>query len=257
MDQRIIVHLRFTFLVFFIVFFIATGARAEKLLVVGTESPRIFEVDQNGNFIGFGVEIIRTIARKNGDEVTFQIYPWVRAKWMVENGFAQILVGPYRSAARMETLSFSEHPFYRDKMILYALKDSKNQLWDRSTFSLREFKIGVINGWVYGDKFESVRPSLHVSPVASVRNGFRMLQLGRFDILACNSRCEDEFLKIIFPTQNFATFGLMMDFQDGYFAFCKSRECDSIRMQFDRSFYRLKVDGELEKLANGSGVMLP
>lgn len=78
--------------------------QASEVLAVGTEFAYVFEQTPDGKFVGLGADIVRALAKQNGDTVRFEIYPWSRAQWMVENDQAQILIGPYKTPQREANL---------------------------------------------------------------------------------------------------------------------------------------------------------
>ncbi|WP_295757073.1 ABC transporter substrate-binding protein [Undibacterium sp.] len=231
-------------------------AYSAEILVVGTEFAQIFERDVSGEFTGFGVEIIRAMAKKTGDTVNFQIFPWARAQWMVENNQAQILVGPYKTVEREAKFFFASRAFYRDDMVFYV-KKSTNVFWDGSYLSLRDSKIAVINGWVYGKQFESKRPELKLEMVYSLNSGIKMLLASRFDFLASNVRNTDAIAKNLGLTNDIVALSPIIDHENGYFAYCKQAVCDSLRWRFDEIFESMKTNGELAKIAQYYAVRLP
>ncbi|MES2049705.1 MAG: transporter substrate-binding domain-containing protein [Pseudomonadota bacterium] len=226
------------------------------VLVVGTEFAQIFERDASGEFNGLGVEIIRALAKQSGDTVTFQIFPWARAQWMVENNQAQILVGPYKTAEREAKFSFAYRAFYRDDMVFYV-KKSSDLHWDGNYSSLNNLKIATVNGWVYGKQFEANRPALKAEMVYSLTGGLKMLLVNRFDLLASNVRNTEALTKSLGLANDVIALAPIIDNENGYLAYCKQAACDSLRVRFDELFERLRASGELGKLAQYYGVRLP
>lgn len=231
-------------------------AYSAEVLVVGTEFAQIFERDASGEFTGLGVEIVRALAKQSGDTVSFQIFPWARAQWMVENNQAQILVGPYKTAEREAKFSFASRAFYRDDMVFYVKKGS-DMRWDGSYSSLHGLKIATVNGWVYGKQFESNRPALKVEMIYSLTSGLKMLQVNRFDLLASNVRNTETLAKSLGLSNDVVALAPIIDNENGYLAYCKQAACDALRLRFDELFERLRASGELGKLAQYYGVRLP
>ena len=231
-------------------------AYSADVLAVGTEFAQIFERDASGEFSGLGVEIIRAMAKQAGDTVSFQIYPWSRAQWMVENNQAQILVGPYKTAEREAKFTFASRAFYRDDMVFYVKKGTDFH-WDGTYSSLRGVKIGAVNGWVYGRQFESNRPALKPEMVYSLTTGLKMLLVNRFDFLASNVRNTETLAKSLGLANEIVVLAPIIDNENGYLAYCKQVACDTLRLKFDEFFERMRTSGELGKLAQYYGVRLP
>ncbi|MES2071218.1 MAG: transporter substrate-binding domain-containing protein [Pseudomonadota bacterium] len=233
-------------------------AYSRELLVVGTEFASVYERSASGEFSGLGVEIVRAIARQTGDTVKFEIYPWARAQFMVEQDQAHILVGPYKTAEREARFFFAARGFYRDYMVFYVRNSGgANLQWDGNYQSMRGYRVGVVNGWVYGAKFESMRPSLKPEVANSLTNALNMLNARRIDYLASNLRNTEALLKSMGLASEFAVLDQIIDTQDGYLAFCKKSACDALRTQFDHAFEQLRTSGELAKMARSFNVRIP
>lgn len=220
---------------------------AAEVLAVGTEFAYVFERAPSGEFTGLGVDIVRALAKQAGDTVRFEIYPWSRAQWMVENDQAQIVVGPYKTPERELRFSFARRAFYRDFMVFYARVGSDLH-WDGSYAALRGMSIGVIHGWVYGTQFESMRPVIKPEVANSLTNGLNMLNARRIDFLASNMRNTEALIKNLGMGSDFYAIDRAIDIQDGYLAYCKKPGCDQLRLRYDELYESLIDSGELAKL---------
>ncbi len=247
---------RFRYLLCLLALCTVLPGHARELLTVGAEFASVYERNASGEFSGLGVEIVKAIAKQNGDTVKFELYPWARAQLMVEQDQADILVGPYKTREREARFSFAAKGFYRDYMVFYVRNGQKNQ-WDGNYQGLRGRKIGVINGWAYGPKFENIRSVLQPEVANSLPNALSMLSAGRIDYLAANLRNTEAVLKANDLGSEFTVLSQTLDTQDGYLAFCKKIVCDQLRRQFDYGFERLRVSGDLAKMAHRHGVMTP
>lgn len=231
-------------------------AHAGQVLAVGTEFANVFERNHNGEFTGLGVEIVRALARQNGDEVKFEIYPWTRAQWMVENEQAQILIGPYKTAEREAKFNFAKRAFYRDLMVLYVRKGS-DLGWDGNYSNLSGARLGVINGWVYGAQFEALRNTIKPVSANSLTNGINMLLAKRVDFLATNMRNTEAVMKTLGVGHELLMIEPFMDMQDGYLAYCKNAVCEQLRSRYDELYEQLRDGGALQLMAKKLGVRLP
>ncbi|MBI1772421.1 MAG: transporter substrate-binding domain-containing protein [Burkholderiales bacterium] len=234
----------------------ATPVCAGQVLAVGTEFANVFERTPNGEFTGLGADIVRVLARQNGDEVRFEIYPWARAQWMVEHEQAQILIGPYKTAEREAKYGFARRAFYRDVMALYIRKGS-DASWDGNYASLSGPRLGVINGWVYGQQFESLRATIKPVIAITLTNGLNMLMAKRVDFLATNMRNTEAIIKTLGISNELQMIEPFMDMQDGYLAYCKSAACEQLRLRYDELYEQLRDGGALQLMARRLGVRLP
>ncbi|MFZ6850060.1 substrate-binding periplasmic protein [Undibacterium sp. RuRC25W] len=235
---------------------ISSQAYAAQVYAVGTEFARIFERKGDGEYVGLSVDIIRALARQNGDTVSFDIFPWRRAQWMVENGHAQILIGPYKTAERETKFTFAQRPFYQDVMAFYVRRDAMALNWDGNYASLGNSKLAVINGWVYGQRFESARSVLKPAVANSLENGLNMLVAKRVDFLATNLRNSDALLNKMGLSAKVLILQPFIDRQDGYLAYCKVG-CDALRVRYDELFEQLYVSNALHDMARKYEVRLP
>ena len=229
---------------------------ARELHVVGTDFAMIYEHNSEGKFSGLGVDIITEFARQNGDSVSFESYPWVRAQTMVEQGQADILMGPYKTPEREKRFSYAAKPFYRDFMVFYVRKNS-NMKWDGDYNSLREKKLAVINGWTYGINLESKIVSEHLEKTQSITTGLMMLKAERFDYLASNRRNTEALIKNKNWQTEFISLSQPIETQEGYIAFCKKENCEKLRQQFDPFFKALIASGKFASMVSGYGLTLP
>jgi polar amino acid transport system substrate-binding protein len=229
---------------------------ARELLAVGTEFASVFERNASGEFSGLGVDLVKALARQNGDTVKFEIYPWARAQLMVEQDQAHILVGPYKTPEREQRFNFAAHGFYRDYMVFYV-RSGNNMQWNGDYQSLLGQKIGVVNGWVYGARFEGMRAVLKPEVANSLTNGLNMLNARRIDYLATNLRNTEALIKSLGMYSDFSVLDQVMDSQDGYLAFCRKEGCEQLRQQYDQAFERLRSSGEFAKMAHTYGVRIP
>ncbi|MES2042056.1 MAG: transporter substrate-binding domain-containing protein [Pseudomonadota bacterium] len=231
-------------------------AHAGQVLAVGTEFANVFERTPSGEFTGLGADIIRVLARQNGDEVKFEIYPWARAQWMVEHEQAQILIGPYKTAEREAKYGFAKRAFYRDIMALYIRKGS-DLSWDGNYASLPGPKLGVINGWVYGPQFEGLRAAIKPVIANTLTNGLNMLLAKRVDFLATNMRNTEATMKTLGISNELQMIEPFMDMQDGYLAYCKNTACEQLRLRYDELYEQLRDGGALQLMARRLGIRLP
>ncbi|MBI3285226.1 MAG: transporter substrate-binding domain-containing protein [Burkholderiales bacterium] len=232
------------------------ASQAAEVLAVGTEFAHVFERTPAGEFTGLGVDILKALAKRNGDTLRFEIYPWSRAQWMAENDQAQILVGPYKTPEREVRFSFARRAFYRDYMVFYV-RSGSNLDWDGNYASLRAYKVGVILGWVYGAQFDGMRALLKPETANSLTNGLNMLNARRIDYLASNMRNTEAMIKTLGLSNDFYVVDTTIDIQDGYLAYCKQAACEQLRLRYDEAFEQLVESGELAKLARKHKVRIP
>ncbi len=231
-------------------------AQAREWLVVGTSFPKVFELNDSGQFTGLAPAVLRQLAAELGDHPHFEIYPWARAQRMVEQGEADILIGPYRTNERETRFAFAAEPFYQDQIVFYARRQSRLG-WNGDFTSLQSHRIAVVRGWTYGPRFEVARPQMQLDMVESVANGLRMLAAGRIELLATNLRNTHPYLIELQLDDQLIPLQPQIDVQQGYFAFPRDAAHVALRERFDQGFQRLIRRGDLARLAAAQGVNIP
>ncbi|MYN40957.1 transporter substrate-binding domain-containing protein [Duganella sp. FT109W] len=234
----------------------ARPAAAHELLVVGTRFEGIYERRDDGEFAGMGVELLRLCARRHGYRLRFEIYPWRRAQELINNGTADVLVGPYKSAARQRTMRFSTQPFFRDEVAFYVRAD-RMPVWEGDYGLLQGRRIVTLNGWTYGPAFTRAQAQLTISVANSVESGLKMLAIGHVEMFATNRRDTDPVVTALGMQDKVMVLAPLIDVQDAYFAYPLAPRLRDLPLQMDRLLAELKKNGELQRLARRFGVTAP
>ncbi|WP_339408892.1 substrate-binding periplasmic protein [Pseudomonas sp. EA_35y_Pfl2_R5] len=228
---------------------------ARELLAVGSNFPGVFE--QNGSgYSGLATSVLRQALEPLGYQVRFELHPWARAQHMVARGEGDILIGPYKNAAREQLFAFSARPFYRDHIVFYRPR-GRGLRWDGDYQQLLGRRIGVVRGWVYGAHFDSRREQLKLVTVQGVENGLKMLGAGRLDLLASNQRNTQPVLVALGLADKLEQLEPPIDLQDGYFAFPRKGRYGPLREELDRALQQMIEQGQLAQLAADWQVDIP
>lgn len=231
-------------------------ADGRDVLAVGTEFPGIYVLDARGAPSGLGVDVLRAIAADLGTRVRFEIYPWARAQKLVEEGRADVLIGPYRTAARERRFQFAEPGFYRDNVVFYGRSDVASP-WDGSPASLMGQRIALIHGWTYGERFEAMRGQLDVHVAPSVELALKLLLAGRVDLAASNERDSRPRIEALGIDGQVRRLSPTIDTQVGYFALPRDASHRQLREDIGRALRQMRADGRLARLAEPYAIALP
>lgn len=232
------------------------SAPADDWLAVGSHFPRVFEPGLRANHGGLAVSLLREALEQLGHRVRFQVHPWARAQLMVEQGQADILIGPYKTPEREARFAFSAQPFYRDRVVFYVRRDHYLR-WGGDYSKLAGLPVGVVRAWAYGPHFDAARERLELVTVESVENGLRMLSIGRLHLLASNQRNTRPPLRRLGLREEITQLETPIDTQDGYFAFPKLSTHVALRQDLDRVFAQMRESGRLAALAEHYRVATP
>jgi len=231
-------------------------AGARELRVAGTHFARIYEVTPRGDYVGLATDLLREMARRGGDTLRFDMYPWPRAQSTVEQGEADILVGPYRTPERDLRFAFMDRAFYQDQMVFYVRHD-KSIGWDGSYGTLRGKRIATVRGWAYGSVFDQSRGAMKIEEVQSLERGLLMLAQDQIDLLATNERNTEGAMPRLNLSAKLHPIQPRIDVQSGYFAFPKTAAHAPLRDKYNAIFNEMVASGELARIAKRHGVRIP
>lgn len=234
----------------------ARSAAARELVIAGTRFESIYERRPDGGFAGMGVDLLSEFAQRHGYQLRFEIYPWRRAQELINNGVADVLVGPYKSAERLRTMRFSEQAFFQDQVAFYVRADAI-PIWEGDYGMLEGRRIVTLNGWNYGTAFSKAAPRLNISVTNSVENGLKMLAYSHVDMFATNRRDTDPVVVRLGLQNKLLPLAPLIDVQDAHFAYPLVPRIGAMPEQLDQMLVEMKKRGELQRLARRYGVTLP
>lgn len=236
------------FALFIMVFLFVVPVHAKTLKVVGTHFNKIFEFNEaSGRFQGVAVDLLTKIAAQNNLQIEYAIYPWNRAQHLISTGRADILIGPYLTPERVKQMDFIPTPFYTDHMVFYTLKD-KPFTWNENRDLLKTKKIITIKGWVYGKTFDEIKDGLFTVQANDIDSAFKMLALGRGDLLLANERNAQDALEKKENQNQFIKTKNSFSFMQGYFAFSFKYKNSEIKKSIYESLSQLSHDGVIERI---------
>lgn len=249
-----------TIVVYLFVLFLLLGSclsvKAKELVALGAQLSHIFEMTPEGAYVGLSVDILTRLAHRNGDTITFELYPWTRAQFMVEKGRADILIGPYKTEMRASKMSFFNQPFYQDKMVFYRRVGS-NVSWNGDYESLLGMHIAKVKGWAYGDEFMAHAASLEVQDFGHLRGAIVRLAQGDIDLVASNVRNTTALLKAMTDSTYVEPITPIITINSGYLAFAKIVSNKDIQAEYEKHFNEIVSSGELAELGLKYGVNTP
>jgi polar amino acid transport system substrate-binding protein len=211
----------------------AWADRASPIRAVGAQFARIHEGAEGQNPRGLAVDLLTQLF---GDSIHFEWLPWPRAQLMVEQGDADLLVGPYRTPEREARLLFSLRAFYADAMIWYARR-GEDYRWNGDLATLMQTPLAAMRGWAYGSRFERARSMLNqLNLVNTVESGLQMLTLRRVDLFAANERNCLPVLQRLGFVDALSRCSPPLDVLHGHMAFTRSAAGEELSRRFDQAF---------------------
>lgn len=232
------------------------AAVARDLLAVGTHFPRVLELTEAGRPVGMSVDLLTQAAASQGHQIRFELYPWLRAQAMVEQGHADILIGPYRTPERELRFLFSQLAFYEDPLIFYVRRGQQVG-WHGDFAALGQLPIGLVQGWAYGDALEAARAKLRIHNALNVETGLLMLKAGRVDLLASNERNTTPVIEQLGLQNDVQTLQPPLSVLRGHFAYPRNAAGEQLRVEFDRALAAMRAAGEIRELSRRWKVRSP
>jgi polar amino acid transport system substrate-binding protein len=233
---------------------LARAAPAMPLRAVGSQFARIFEGSEGVPPKGLAVELL---AQLFGDSVRCEWLPWPRAQLMLEQGEADILIGPYRTPEREMRMLFSVRSFYSDAMVWYARRGEEGR-WSGEFAELAQVPVAAVRGWAYGSRFERMKPMLgQLTWVQNVEAGLQMLTKRRVELFAANDRNCQPVMQRLALVEAIGRCSPPLDVLHGHMAFGRSATGETLAQRYDQAFEQWLRTGSAAELYRRWGVERP
>lgn len=156
-------------------------ARKGKLVVAGDYAFPPFEYIEGGEYKGFNVDLVYSLALNLGVEVELRPMLWEDARKALEEGQVDVIQGMRYSPERAAIYGFSR-PFLQSYSTIFVLVDRQGI---SSVNDLRGMKVAVQKGDVAYD-YLSIVPEIELIPVTTQEEGLKLLLEGQADAFVGN-----------------------------------------------------------------------
>ncbi len=109
---------------------------------------------EDGKATGFEIEIFAAVMNKMNIKAEFVHQPWKRCLHSVKIGWADVVISALKLEERTEYLYYPDEPISISKTALFT-SSANNIVFNGSFEDLKDFTIGVTNGFSYGSAFDS------------------------------------------------------------------------------------------------------
>ncbi len=233
---------------------LARPAHAAPLRAVGSQFARIFEGAEGVAPKGLAVDLLGQLF---GEGLRCDWVPWSRAQLMLEQGEADILIGPYRTPERDARMLFSVRSFYSDAMVWYA-RHGEETHWTGEFAALAQMPVAAVRGWAYGSRFERMKTSMgQLTWVQNVEAGLQMLVKRRIELFAANDRNCAPVLQRLNLVDAVARCSPPLDVLHGHMAFGRSAAGEALAQRYDLAFEQWLHTGAALELYRRWGVDKP
>ncbi|SOB59319.1 Extracellular solute-binding protein family 3 [Pseudodesulfovibrio profundus] len=169
-------------------FFLCFGA-GERALAQRNALPIVFEeyppyeFVEDGQVKGINMDIIREAFKRMGITPFFEPRPWNRAIYQLKTGEILALSSGFRTKDRQLFAYFPDTPLALETNMVITRSDRDISI--KSLDDLRPLRIGVVRGYAYGTKFDTMR-GLNIIEAQSAHQLLLMLLNDRMDVAICN-----------------------------------------------------------------------
>lgn len=235
------------------VMLISSPVYAEKELihVVYTQwEPYTYQ--ENGKDSGFEIETVRAVIQKMGFHLKFEQFPWKRCLYMMENGQADALVSALKTSEREKFLYFPDEHISVSKTVFFKKSGSPAE-FDGSFKSLKDYTIGVISGFSYGEAFDKAA-YLKKDEAKDAESLIKKILAGRNDLGAENLAVLTAAAKKIGVSGDIRFLEKPIHSQKLYVVFSKAKPSEKLSMTFSETLRELKKSEEYRNILEKYGI---
>jgi len=134
--------------------FITSGFAEEKKLTAVFPTWEPYGYVENDKATGFEIEIFQSVANKMGFRVEFLHQPWKRCLYSMKQNRADVVISALKTKERESFLIYPEEPISISQTAFFTTIN-KSINFNGSYDTLKNYTIGVTNGFSYGPDFDS------------------------------------------------------------------------------------------------------
>lgn len=152
-------------------------SKDKTLIITSSQWPPY--VDKNVAGKGAAMDLVSKIFARAGYKTTVKVQDWNRALEGTSIGITDIIATAWYTPERNKTLHFSK-PYYEN--IIRFVKRKGVNIPFHNFNDLKGLAVGVVNGYAYGEKFNSA-PGLIRIPKNNLIQNILLLQRGQLDLV--------------------------------------------------------------------------
>jgi polar amino acid transport system substrate-binding protein len=241
-------------IIFSLIFLTNTNCYGEtnKLRVVHTDwFPYTFQ--ENGKSAGFEIDIFNAVMEIMDIKVEFTNYPWQRCLNAIKTGKADILISLLRTDERENFTYFPDEHISLSKTVFFTKKD-KNIIFNGNYKDLKDYSIGVIAGFSYGDIFDKA-DYLRKDKANSIQMLILKLVGGRNDLAAENQAVISANAKKMGLENKIKFLKIPIHFQKLYVGFSKTKKQKKLCKYFSKHLQDFKGTELYESILKKYGII--
>ena len=200
---------------------------------------------------GTVVELVREVFRRLQDvELRLPLIPWNRALREVEHGTKDGIYALLKTAERERYMVYTEPLFFSSSLVWYTKNRFPQGFNWNSIEELTRYKVGVTQGYSYGDEFDSAIQSgdLPVVQVSTVEHLFAMLSKERIDLAFANDSVGYALASQSGPEAEIIAAEKATGTEVHYIAFSKKSDAKKLIPQINRILSDLRGEGFIDQV---------
>lgn len=242
------------FLVFIVLLFITsnTSAAGSKKILLSEEAewpPYTYEKSGTPTK-GLSLMLMTEIFSRINIEIDLKLFPQNRCIEQMKDGTRDAMTLISINKDREEFIEFSE-PLLESKGLIYYSNTRKTPFRWNIFYDLKDYTIGIVSGYNYGDTFKKVRYKypLKTYEVTNIEQNFEKLIAGRIDIMLANQAEANEFIRL-----NPAYYGKLKAADKPYLSyyyhigFSKKSWARVLLPKINKVIKQIKTDGTFNKI---------
>lgn len=220
------------------------AARPGVVRVVGSADPP-FRIFAGGPPRGLYFELMNEAARRLGWTLSYAEVPAARSLKMMEQGEADLMLGPLYAAERERYLSYTRILLPAENKAFYTRADAPPV---RSRSDLLGRSIATHRGKIYGGIFDA-QPPLQRHDVNDYRAALEMVARGRLDVAVLPERQGDLTLQAL--ALGLKKQAWLLPGEPAYLVLSRRSPILSQQAELERVFERMRADGSWQRIEQG------
>ena len=199
---------------------------------------------------GIATDINQELFKRLGLKVETRLYPWKRCLMQMKRGKRDGLMLLSINEERKSFLKFSIS-IMSDKNLLWYKKNNKKVKEWKKFKDLKKYKIGITNGFNYGDKFNNANKKYNFKTdgVRTDKLNFKKLEANRIDIIICsNVTARTIFKKNPAYKKQFKSMKKPINESFLYIALSKKSKHVKLMKKINKELRKMKRDGTIRRI---------
>ncbi len=228
---------------------------SNRVINIGTFHYPPFELIDNDEYKGPGIEVIIAVLDYLGYEYLFHDYPWTRNLDMIKTGEIDMLVDTFITPERREFVFYSEIPYGILPQAFFTMSDS-NIEFDGDFKSLSKYTIGITRGYSYGHEFDKALKNsiITYSKSNNAENLYTKLINNRVDLVADSVYSGKEVIAKMGAEHRFTIIKPYFDNLFSYVTFSKANDLEPLKEEYDEALKTLIADGTVKNIFAKYGI---